>query len=145
MYLIQKAYISAGLKRTYYKNLEVFEGTVDQTGHFNATAKHSINPKTGACSTRPCTKRISHSRKRFSSITTSIPKQGLVYEGCLFFEDLDLAFLVKTLSIEALKKEYVQELERLKQTMEQNCPDISTVLENYQKKIIQNYSSKGRL
>jgi hypothetical protein len=132
-YLIECPYVSSGLKRTYYKKLEVLAGELTPSANsrntystFKVTAVHTY--KKGKWVEKSGTRAISryvgtgsiHSDLNFT--TNSYSQNDKV------FTSLELAKAAKLLAIQNMGVVYSKELVRLQELFDRNVPDISVPL-----------------
>lgn len=132
-YIIKVPYLSQGLKRSYNKQLEVYEMETGENypmQFLNTCGIHEF--KGGKWVYRKSTKTLSVSLKG-KVVQTEIVNSSSSIE--LIFEDLELAKVSKFLLLDDLKKTYKKEINKIVKLMERNIPDVSIEIE----KIKENY------
>lgn len=126
-YIIKAPYLSAGLRRSYNKQLEVHEMVISEESNF-------LQP-TGVYTY----KKGEWIYKKLSSTTMSIYKTNINdkviteldlnnlnnLNNNIIYTDLELAKITKFLLIGELKNQYQREIASINDLMEKNIPDLS--------------------
>jgi hypothetical protein len=126
VFFIKRPYVSNGLRRTFFKKIEIMEAKPLDSNKYEIFQIHNYL-KSGW--------KVKQTKKFISSrdnIRNSLDFKNTREDMC--FETFELAYIAKVLLIERLKKEYVKELESLRAMMERNCPDVAANMKEIQEK-----------
>jgi len=126
IFFIKRPYVSNGLRRTYFKNIEIMEIKPIETNRYEIFQVHKYL-KSG-WKVKKTKEFMRSSAKIRNSLDLTHTSEDM------FFETFELAYIAKILLIERLKKEYVKELESLRSMMERNCPDVEANMKEIQEK-----------
>jgi len=131
-FYIERPYTSSGLRRTYFKKLEVYYGEIKEIERYNRSyytwartiSVFVYNNKKGCWIEKP-------TKKYFS---VSIPKNKLLEttsrrsEEC-FYTSLEAACVSKLLLIQRMGDVYKKELQELQELYDRNVPDVQKPLD----------------
>jgi hypothetical protein len=133
VYAIRRPQISKALKRTFYKDLEVFKGICKEpTSTKPYRCDELFYHEEGEYKTKKC---IQLSLYKPQHIHSEIPDFSTLNAEYLFFHDLEMAFLCKCLLVKELGKSYEAEIQKLQNTFKRNVPDVSEHLDRFKKEM----------
>lgn len=134
VYTIEIPSVSSGLRRTYFKKLEVFKGTLENE-RFTADRVYRYNGVKNAWVDKEFNSTSASKRIYNNHVYNSMPPLSYMRNGGIGFTTLELAQAAKLLLIEDMGRSYQKELDRLKDLFERNVPDVkaplSTIKEEY--------------
>jgi len=123
MFLIKQPYASSGLKVTYNKTLEVYEGILNNR-HFVATSKHTKKGKVWK------EQKITTTNCFYQSVVATLANLSYHHSYSLVFSTFDEAYLAKCLLIERMRKDYLLAITQLQEKLNRNVPNIDIDLTN---------------
>jgi hypothetical protein len=117
-FVIKVPRTSASLRRTYNKSIEIYEYDSD-----TKTVIQHYRTKDGKWKTKTTT----YDEPPTAVLTTvaEVMKYGTRSIPALAFKTFEEALMIKLYLINKLYNEYINAINRLKATMEKNCPDVS--------------------
>lgn len=136
IYAIKVPSISNGLRKSYNKQLEVYEIDFEQTSH-----NHNVGYATGI----KCweydlkgSKEWKVSKGRFSErVNINLIKTDIITSSnhdVVLFDNLENAQVSKILLVNQLRKHYEDEIENIRKLYEKNVPDLSDEVEDLKQK-----------
>lgn len=131
IYAIKVPSISNGLRKSYNKQLEVYEIEFEQTSH-----NHNVGYATGI----KCweydlkgSKDWKVGKGRFSErVNIHLIKKDIITsssENVLLFDDFENAKVSKILLVNKLRKHYEDEIENIRKLYQKNVPDLNDEVE----------------
>lgn len=125
-YAIKMPYLSKGLKKSYNKQIIVYEGGVEKVNNhyntFRANACKELSKK--GWKDKNC-----YYNEHFTdnSYFTSLPTYTKLFNrrGILVFPSFDMAAKCKYLALDSLTKEYEKKLDELRELCRKNIPDVT--------------------
>ncbi len=129
VFVIDRPYVSEGLRRTYFKKLEVYECTAKaETAWWGEEIRivktnflHSYTPKKGW---------IKRARKQGPRDFTQVHKDRVVStvntHDRVFYTTLEAAQISKLLLIKQMEEKYLKALQELQDMFKRNVPDYKT-------------------
>lgn len=131
IYVIEAPFVSAGLKKTFKKKIEVHRALVDEN---YKTLKITLFYKTKPTSDwkqKKSNLKIHNygviNKDVIISNVIQIPKNSK-----MFFYDFNVAYMSKVMLIKKMKERYLNEIKEITNIMNNNVPDIDNLIEEFQ-------------
>jgi len=132
IFMIQRPYVSNGLKRSYHKKIEIMEYTPwDKDPNRYLRISTHIWQKSGWKIKETFSHVKTHSK---IIIHNDVVSNKANIDDDVFFESFELAYISKIMLIQSMKEVYMESLKDLKEKMERNIPDIKDHLEQIKEK-----------
>lgn len=127
IYYIKATYTSKELRKVYFKQLEVFCGEVDGNKAITTT-KYKYNPKKEIWEEKTAKKEYMYG-VREERILKELPSLQVMKENLYVYATLELAQAAKLLLTQAIAHRYKEAIQKLKNTYEENVPDVQKPIE----------------
>lgn len=126
VYFIDPPSVSNGLRRTYHKKLEVYSGELQKDRvHADKIYKYLR----GKWVEKPFNGSESRWVRNQDSIYTTMPPINYMASSYSVFTSLEMAQAAKMILIQRMAKQYEEELERLREALSKNVPDVEKPLQ----------------